>query len=1271
MNYQNHIKKLIQVSMIASFIFVVYTTSIFAATPTCFSTITTNTTLDSDMSCVGVNGSSNAIVVGANNIILDCAGHIITGTGPSYNGSGISLTSKTGVTVKNCIVGGFNQGVILTGSSNNTISNNNLTGPKFGTALLLQSGSNSNTITNNTANSGYYSTGIGIYNSNDNTLTSNIAQSNYYGCGISLSGSEGNILTSNNTNSNTHKSGTCIWGNNNIFDSNTSNSNTDNDRYTGTFEGHGFYLGSGYGNTFTNNTASGNWRQDAYLDVGTLDNTLTNNNFGSLFTSTEPDSVSPTATISSPLSTDTIVVSPVAVSVEASDNVAVSSVKINGVSATLTGYPNNTSVSGNSVSGTWVASVPVTLPLVAGGALTFTAEVTDRAGNIITTEPIVIDNDGIPADIDRNAITDVDESNIYSSNFSTTGRRRTYGTITSRGGWNVSVSPIVGETGVTVSINGSGTSPARIVACDTNEQTTLSTNGASANITCTYATVTIEIPNMAYTWNPSDCKDISDGTTLSPNSLVCYYGQGWQVLTSINYWWGGGVSLNFTHDVSCDDAQSWDFDDQWWGYEALSWYPGWISAPISTCVRDNSTGAKQDFDLEESNGSILMTAHQNIPPPPPSVPVTTISVVDQDGDGVLDTQNITLTATNATVINYAFDNDPMTVINGSSVDFTLPSGTHTLNYFASGSAGNNEVQQTRTYKYPDNCPLMTNLDQIDTNNDGVGDACDPDKDGDGIVNEIDRNKTTGADESLIVSNDFKDSDVTFGTINRAGWNVSVSDLPTLGVNIKIGSVGTGIAKIVACSNSVESQLDILNETTDITCGATSGTLVKATQANTIINVREPDSSVTSGTIIRVRLTTGQSVNMGSYVIAGSDNTESILAEVVDENNVVLGNASLAPSQALNIIPSTVTGEVAVSNIGTTPVTYTLVDQNSVTLGTISLAPEQSVDIISNGTSSDIIINNTGNTPVSIVMDGVPLNIAPGQTNTDQCPGVTGNVGGTGCPFAVKATVDLHIDDQQKSGVCGYKKDGKPESECKNLLPGSEVRLFDRTNADFVSLYKSIKPAKDRINAIFEAGVGQVGRCITDAVGSCTIGTNNSGKFLLVSRSAGTGNYVYVGLFINFKRSASATEDIDDTLINKNLHLLQVIKKDGSKNYDSETNSTFSASEVNKYKADRISKKNKAEDDKRLKIEAENKKTDVANKKFRDSQEKNLKAEASKQKAADISNKIKDLKDELKNMIDKEKANLKNQAIGNSRSIWSRIALALGSVATAFIFFLIK
>ena len=109
----------------------------------CGSTITADTILEADMPCLG-----NAITIDADNIVLDCAGHSITGDG---SGNGIYLSSRTGVTVKNCVVTNFGAGITLESSSYNTLTGNTANDNAF-RGIDIESSSNNNNLTGNTAN---------------------------------------------------------------------------------------------------------------------------------------------------------------------------------------------------------------------------------------------------------------------------------------------------------------------------------------------------------------------------------------------------------------------------------------------------------------------------------------------------------------------------------------------------------------------------------------------------------------------------------------------------------------------------------------------------------------------------------------------------------------------------------------------------------------------------------------------------------------------------------------------------------------------------------------------------------------------------------------------------------------------------------------------------------------------------------------------------------------------------------------------------------------
>ncbi len=144
------------------------------------------------------------------------------------------------------------------------------------------------------------------------------------------------------------------------------------------------------------------------------------------FTVTVQDTTSPELVMLG-LGTDSIITfSPIDVMVQASDLVGIASVTVNGVSASL--------VTGTPQSGTWRASVPISL----GGTLTINVSATDDAGHA-TSATAIVDNDGIDAVVDKNRVTGVDESQVFSNDFND---GVTSGTIVDRGRWTVQVTGI-------------------------------------------------------------------------------------------------------------------------------------------------------------------------------------------------------------------------------------------------------------------------------------------------------------------------------------------------------------------------------------------------------------------------------------------------------------------------------------------------------------------------------------------------------------------------------------------------------------------------------------------------------------------------------------------------------------------------------------------------------------------------------------------------------------------------------------------------------------
>ena len=230
----------------------------------CGSTITTDVTLDANMSCSGTG-----ITIGADNIVLDCAGHSITGIGPDIAGyRGIHLPGRTGVTVTNCVVTNFGAGITIESGSYNTLTGNTANS-NIWPGIEIISSSSYNTLTSNIAiNNGQ--SGLSIFDSTHNTLENNIADSNK-GNNIQLSTGSYNTL-----NGNVVKNG--LSGGISLGVSSDNNLITGNAIYNNAREG--IWTDSSF-NEFTNNNIHNNNGQGIFLQshesVSSSDNIISNN----------------------------------------------------------------------------------------------------------------------------------------------------------------------------------------------------------------------------------------------------------------------------------------------------------------------------------------------------------------------------------------------------------------------------------------------------------------------------------------------------------------------------------------------------------------------------------------------------------------------------------------------------------------------------------------------------------------------------------------------------------------------------------------------------------------------------------------------------------------------------------------------------------------------------------------------------------------------------------------------------------------------------------
>lgn len=283
--------------LVLSTLLVLAPASVAAQAISCGSVITRNTTLSENIGpCPG-----NGLIIGANNIILNCAGFTISGsassdTFPRAGEVGIDLVGKSGVAVKNCSVSGFNSDLYLSASNANTFTGNSVEGSSADYWLQFEAfglnKSSDNTFARNTffdnwrafyitssdhnifignsgtapnvANSGF----LNMFGSSHDTFVANTANSLSFG--FIMYQSNDNTFIANNANGNDESFGVVSSSSNTFIGNNAS----DNDFCC---SGVGFYIQAGSDdNTLIRNTADGNPMYGFWL-TGSDNNIFTGN----------------------------------------------------------------------------------------------------------------------------------------------------------------------------------------------------------------------------------------------------------------------------------------------------------------------------------------------------------------------------------------------------------------------------------------------------------------------------------------------------------------------------------------------------------------------------------------------------------------------------------------------------------------------------------------------------------------------------------------------------------------------------------------------------------------------------------------------------------------------------------------------------------------------------------------------------------------------------------------------------------------------------------
>jgi parallel beta-helix repeat protein len=242
---------------------------------------------------------TNCMDITANNVTLDCQGHLIDGVDSSssygiYINRGSATT--TNITVKNCVLTDWRYGAYLYYANNNTVINSTSSSNYYGIYLISSS---NNIIINSTSSDNSY--GIYLESSSDNQIINSISDSNNYG--IYLESSSNNTIINSTSNSNNdagislsssfNNTMINLTANNNLVSGISLSSSNDNQIINLTSNSNGDYginLESSSDNQITNSTSNSNGDYGIYISSSSyniiINSTISSNsNYGIYLTS--------------------------------------------------------------------------------------------------------------------------------------------------------------------------------------------------------------------------------------------------------------------------------------------------------------------------------------------------------------------------------------------------------------------------------------------------------------------------------------------------------------------------------------------------------------------------------------------------------------------------------------------------------------------------------------------------------------------------------------------------------------------------------------------------------------------------------------------------------------------------------------------------------------------------------------------------------------------------------------------------------------------------